>query len=278
MMERTTHHLRSLQTLAPWALALVFLFAGAGVTAADPYDKGAKDKEKAKPVKAEKASPPHSAHHDGDHDGAGRYNGLDRDGDGRISRSEWRGNDVSFSNHDWNGDGMLSGPEIQPGAQRDDDDDDDDLMTGRFDLLDENNDGRISTAEWLGHRDAFDRLDRNDDGFLSRAELDQPVLPATREQRFATLDVNRDGRLTTSEWRGGTEAFARLDANHDGAIARAEFLNPPTSLSRLELFFRWDHDDNGTLSRSEWHTDMTTFNRLDDDLDGTVSWQEYERG
>ena len=30
-------------------------------------------------------------------------------------RSEWRGNDRSFANHDWNGDGQLSGNEVRVG-------------------------------------------------------------------------------------------------------------------------------------------------------------------
>ena len=44
-----------------------------------------------------------------DNDGGMRFRGLDRNGDGVITRREWNGNDVSFRNHDWNGDGALSG-------------------------------------------------------------------------------------------------------------------------------------------------------------------------
>ena len=47
-----------------------------------------------------------------------RFQGLDRNNDGRITRNEWRGNDQSFSNEDWNGDGVLSGDEVRPGARR----------------------------------------------------------------------------------------------------------------------------------------------------------------
>jgi hypothetical protein len=47
-----------------------------------------------------------------------RFFGLDRNHDGRITRAEWRGNDVSFRVHDWNGDGVLSGAEVRPGAKR----------------------------------------------------------------------------------------------------------------------------------------------------------------
>src|SRR5215213_8651341 len=47
-----------------------------------------------------------------------RFQGMDTNGDGIISRDEWRGNDRSFANNDWNGDGQLSGAEVRPGAQR----------------------------------------------------------------------------------------------------------------------------------------------------------------
>lgn len=47
-----------------------------------------------------------------------RFHGLDTNHDGRISRAEWRGNDTSFANHDWNRDGVLSGDEVREGATR----------------------------------------------------------------------------------------------------------------------------------------------------------------
>ena len=47
-----------------------------------------------------------------------RFRGLDRNNDGKITRDEWRGNDVSFRVHDWNRDGVLSGIEVRPGATR----------------------------------------------------------------------------------------------------------------------------------------------------------------
>ena len=42
-----------------------------------------------------------------------RFRGLDTNGDGFVSRSEWRGNDQSFRNHDRNADGVLSGDELR---------------------------------------------------------------------------------------------------------------------------------------------------------------------
>src|SRR5678815_4698332 len=50
--------------------------------------------------------------------GGMRFQGMDTNHDGVITRAEWRGNDRSFRNHDWNGDGRLSGDEVREGAKR----------------------------------------------------------------------------------------------------------------------------------------------------------------
>ena len=42
-----------------------------------------------------------------------RFKGMDRNKDGRITRDEWRGNDTSFRNQDTDGNGVLSGSELQ---------------------------------------------------------------------------------------------------------------------------------------------------------------------
>lgn len=103
-----------------------------------------------------------------------RFAGMDRDGDGVIVRSEWRGNDRSFREHDWNNDGVLSGDEVRPGAERpgrDADRDERDRALARFAELDRNGDGRIARAEWPFNRQSFNRADLNGDGELSRPEL-----------------------------------------------------------------------------------------------------------
>lgn len=49
-----------------------------------------------------------------------KIQGMDTDNDGAITRPEYRGDDQSFANHDWNGDGVLSGEEVRPGAHKPD--------------------------------------------------------------------------------------------------------------------------------------------------------------
>jgi hypothetical protein len=111
----------------------------------------------------------------GDHDRQScrmRFHGLDRNHDGAITRDEWRGNDRSFSNHDWNGDGVLSGAEVRPGGRHQDHRDRNDRdRQGRFGSLDRNNDGVIARPEWRGDSESFSRMDRNRDGVLSREEF-----------------------------------------------------------------------------------------------------------
>ena len=48
-----------------------------------------------------------------------RFESMDQNRDGAISRDEWRGSDRAFQNQDWNGDGQLSGNEVRLGARRD---------------------------------------------------------------------------------------------------------------------------------------------------------------
>jgi hypothetical protein len=113
---------------------------------------------------------------DDDRGGNMRFQGMDRNGDGRISRGEWRGNDVSFDNHDWNDDGILAGDEVRPGGRDRDwdwNDDRNDRWEGQFDRLDRNDDRYLSEAEWPGDLNLFDRIDLNADGLLSLREIGQ---------------------------------------------------------------------------------------------------------
>ena len=49
-----------------------------------------------------------------------RFRAMDRDADGVITRSEWRGNAEGFDRYDTNHDGVLSGSEIWIGGRRTD--------------------------------------------------------------------------------------------------------------------------------------------------------------
>ena len=161
-----------------------------------------------------------------------RFQDLDRNGDGVITRDEWRGNDRSFRNQDWNGDGRLSGEEVRPGARRDPSWDQREVVgtsgrefdrtETRFRWLDRDDNGRLSRSEWPTDEEMFARLDRNGDNALTVREF--TAQPQRRRSR--RTDSARSTRTTTaaSPATSGAAAptvFAALDANRDGVLTRA---------------------------------------------------------
>jgi Ca2+-binding EF-hand superfamily protein len=154
-----------------------------------------------------------------------RFQDLDVDRDGRVSRAEWKGSDRAFDAYDRNGDGDLTRAEIRQARRNGGEAADDRLLlddrdeASRFDGLDANNDNRISRGEWRDGPEAFDRLDENRDRVLTRAEL---TADATATDRFDALDVDRNGAVTRGEWIESAAAFSRLDANRDGRLTRQE--------------------------------------------------------
>jgi len=232
-----------------------------------------------------------------DDDANMRFEGMDTNRDGRVTRREWRGNDRSFDNHDWNRDGVLSGTELRPdrrNAEGDTWDTWNDVWSDRFERLDRNDNGYISTSEWTQDPRLFDRIDVNNDNRLSRSEL----LSLARqrhlswEQRFTEMDLNRDGRLSLQEWQGDRDAFERLDRNNDGYVTRTD---PATrdldrtddryddgNSSRTEpgprtedRFQYFDRNRDRLLSLSEWTGSREMFDRLDRDKNGYLNVQEW---
>ena len=91
---------------------------------------------------------------------------MDRNGDGRISRDEWRRRPQAFDQLDLDRDGFLSRSEVnqarrERGQQR----------RNKFAAMDRNQDGKITREEWTRKPKAFDKLDRNHDGVISMDEL-----------------------------------------------------------------------------------------------------------
>lgn len=165
-----------------------------------------------------------------------RLAGMDRNGDGVVTRQEWTGPADGFDARDWNSDGVLSGSELQPGARRGQarrareagrdagSEPFDDWTAGGFTALDRNRDGRISESEWPSDFAGFDRADHNSDGTISRAEfLNEDV--ASPGDTVSSMDANRDGQLTRREWRGSSEEFTRRDGNRDGLLSGTELNN-----------------------------------------------------
>lgn len=203
--------------------------------------------ERGKPTEAEQKTDqddrePDPARDDNDRDTPGgdamRMQGLDTDGDGRITRAEWRGNDTSFRQHDTDGDGVLAGAEITPGEPLTDDEDPSNdwqewwdfhqgrFDTGAFDGMDKDENQTVSREEWAGSFALFDRLDRDHNGVITHEEYeDREYRGMTREALFGKMDVNGNGRLEPAEWWWSRDAFALVDRDSNGWITPDELLH-----------------------------------------------------
>ena len=215
-----------------------------------------------------------------------RFAAMDANRDGVITRKEWNGSDRSFEVHDWNGDGILSGDEVRPGARRRDPGATDDFdspdreytfndWTARgFSALDHNRDNRISRDEWHYDVETFRRADHNRDGALSRTEfLGEDNADDDRGDRFDYLDANNDGRVSRAEWHGTGERFDLLDDNRDGFLTRAEVRG--TNEPPPDLFSSVDVNRDNRITRDEWHWSRATFDGRDDNRDGVLTREEF---
>jgi hypothetical protein len=214
-----------------------------------------------------------------------RFEQLDRNKDGRITRDEWNGNDRGFRNRDWNGDGVLSGNEVRAGVHRDTDLADHNpnqfernlnWSRANFTSLDHNRDARISANEWHFDLETFRRVDANRNDSISLQEFLGEGVDDLRDDSFDDMDWNNNGRVERTEWYGGAAEFTRLDANRDGILSRFEVVGSQPSFDTWDQFQNLDFDRNGTLSRAEWHWSNASFAARDRNRDGIMSRQEFD--
>ena len=208
-----------------------------------------------------------------------RFAGMDRNGDGVIARSEWRGNDQSFLVNDWNRDGVLSGEEVRPGGRRAQGDPQDDYPVGqdntlaqRFRDLDRNRDGRISRTEWLDDVETFRLADVDRNNLLTLDEFNNADFDDAR-MRFEMLDVNRNGRVERGEWRSSADAFTWLDRNRDGVLSRVEVVGAEEA-DAFDAFTSLDLNRDRRISIDEWSWSRRSFDQRDVNGDGLLTRAE----
>jgi Ca2+-binding EF-hand superfamily protein len=180
----------------------------------------------------------------------GNFRALDRDGDNRLSRSEfvWRRG--------------AGGPVI--------------ALPDEFAYLDLDSDGWLTRAEWYGQDQPFERVDRNRDGRISRDEQRNISTADDRQDRFYGRDTDGNGVLSRREWRGEDVAFNRADTSNDGLVSLREYLDMPLRGDDYDARFdRLDRNADGRLSRGEWRNEAGAFWRFDGNRDGVVTLREY---
>lgn len=188
----------------------------------------------------------------------------DANGDGRISRSEWRGSATEFDQLDTNRDGVLSGTEIPQ----------DRPVRGQgaseVRKLDKNASGVVEGYEWPYNADVFHRLDTDGNSVLSADELRNLSSVAQRE-----LDQNTKGRPDANSRRSTYAEFDKLDTNHDGRVTADEYAERGAEWQRRQRFDDWDTNRNGVIDSNEWNAAPQLFRRLDTNRDSRVTWDEF---
>ncbi|RKE53422.1 MULTISPECIES: EF-hand domain-containing protein [unclassified Sphingomonas] len=110
------------------------------------------------------------------------------------------------------------------------------------------------------------RQDANHDGVSTRAEA-----IAQADARFAQMDTDHDGRITTGEMRAYREAL------HDRMVAsgRDVPVPPPGGRKHDGMGRRMDPNGDGSVTREEFEARaLKRFDRMDANHDGTIDATE----
>ena len=95
------------------------------------------------------------------------------------------------------------------------------------------------------------------------------------------MDLNHDGKLSATEFKGPEPRFARLDANHDGFITRAEAAKASQDhVHHAMVVARYksmDKNKDGKLTPEEFTGTIAEFLKLDKNKDGVITKGDVNR-
>jgi Ca2+-binding EF-hand superfamily protein len=161
--------------------------------------------------------------------GAGRFNQLDTNKDGKVTLAELtQSKEGWFSQIDANKDGVATPAEVEAShkARRTQ------HIERMFQRKDVNRDGRLTREESGKPEPWFAKADVNRDGALTQAELAQAPARGQRDPaakhargagRGAHMDQNGDGKVDRDEVRkAAAQKFERMDRNSDGSLTAEE--------------------------------------------------------
>jgi Ca2+-binding EF-hand superfamily protein len=160
--------------------------------------------------------------------GAARFEQIDSNKDGKISLAELTASRESWlTKVDTNKDGVATQAEIDASSSANHKE----RLQKMFEREDANKDGRLTRDETRLPSAWFEKADANKDGALSPAELadarknahaDKPSQHAGGKGR--QFDQNSDGKVDRQELRtAAANQFAQLDKNKDGSLTSDEF-------------------------------------------------------
>jgi Ca2+-binding EF-hand superfamily protein len=99
---------------------------------------------------------------------------------------------------------------------------------------------------------------------------------AQNAARYRSWDLNNDGVLTRSEWRGSVQSFRDLDWNGDGILSGNELRDPGRQDDwSIDTFAALDRNGDGRLTRGEWRADRAMFRQVDRNADNHISRGEF---
>jgi Ca2+-binding EF-hand superfamily protein len=231
-----------------------------------------------------------------------RFQLLDKNGDGKVTREEFLGAAEVFDRLDTDKDGVLTLDEFSkapPGAGFGGAGGFQALLRERLKSMDKDGDGKVTREEFQGQPELFDRLDVNKDGVLSAADnpatapgaATEPAKTEAKKKgeaaktdapkpgagqfgpRLREMDKDGDGKITREEFQGPEANFDRIDLNKDGVLTPGEVVRAAAAAA-AKRFQMMDKDGDGKLTREEFPGAAALFDRLDTDHDGFLSKDE----